>query len=166
MEDFLPKLPGHTVSQFTPKSSNNLLPKIATIKTVLQYLSLKPLKLWRWIGRRFTLKKHLSSGLLQFKLYFKKGQSRPLFCSFSSFSQSNNKQSVNVDYINSKQRRCCAWDSNPGRQDCRRRFQQKKSFNPFDNFQPIKKTTSVQWNSPSYSNFILGCWPYKLATPY
>ena len=43
------------------------------------------------------------------------GQYRPLFCLFSFFSRYNFN-------INWKKRRWCAWDSNPGPQDGRRRW--------------------------------------------
>ena len=52
-----------------------------------------------------------------FPLFFlKMGQSRPLFCLFSSFSHYN--------FNNRKKHRWCAWDSNPGLQDGRRRRNQ------------------------------------------
>ena len=45
------------------------------------------------------------------------GQPRPLFCSFSSFSQYDDK--FNIQFVTKlKKHRCCAWDSIPG---CRMR---------------------------------------------
>ena len=49
-----------------------------------------------------------------FNFFKKMGQSRPLFCLFSFFSRYN----FNTNW---KKHRWCAWDSNPGPQDGRRR---------------------------------------------
>ena len=58
-------------------------------------------------------------------LFKKMGQSQPLFRLFSPFSQSNNNYNIgfsfNFNNINGRKRRWFAWDSNPGREDGRRR---------------------------------------------
>ena len=62
----------------------------------------------------------------EFSAFFKKmGQSQRLFRLFSPFSQSNNNYNIgfsfNFNNINGRKRRWFAWDSNPGREDGRRR---------------------------------------------
>ena len=53
--------------------------------------------------------------------YFSKIGGKPApFCSFSSFCQYNDKYSTKFDY-KWKKRKWCAWNSNPGTKDCRRR---------------------------------------------
>ena len=72
------------------------------------------------INRRYSRSQGRILGLFK-----KMGQSQPLFRLFSPFSQSNNNYNIgfsfNFNNINGRKRRWFAWDSNPGREDGRRR---------------------------------------------
>ena len=73
------------------------------------------------------------------------GQSRPLFCLFSFFSHYN----FNTNW---KKHRWCAWDSNPGPQDGRRRQNQgAMAATPSLKMLTVINGTVVEWSSGQHT---------------